>query len=158
MSRCILCGRCVRICSVSPGMRGASLQSSAVSGSMVGTDGGRPLDCDFCVYASPPCPSGQSTTSSTRTARAAGTWHEVVPCAHCGLGCWTGSNNQSEKGSLRRVASPAGEYGKWGSLSSGRFGWRSYRSPARFPFRKSGWTGNCGNRMEARPSAQRRVD
>jgi len=130
MSRCILCGRCVRICGELQGCEELHFIHRGFR-TIVGTDGGRPLDCDFCGLCVSTCPVGAINDKlyKDRT-RCWNLEHEVVPCSHCGLGCR--ADHQAENGRLRRVISPAGEQGEMGLLCvRGRFGWRSYESPAR---------------------------
>lgn len=130
MNRCILCGRCVRICSELQGRNEIDFMNRGVE-ITIGTDGGRSLACDFCGQCLSTCPVGaltdklfKNTTRSWKLAK-----QETV-CSHCGLGCTIIMG--TEDGTLRRITAPVSDRGDIGNLCvRGRFGWSSYQSPDR---------------------------
>lgn len=130
MSRCVLCGLCVRICGELQGRgeldfvhRGHRVQ--------VGTDGGRPLDCDFCGLCVSACPVGalNDRLYGNRT-RVWKLEKRKAFCTHCGLLC--PAEFHLEKGRIRRVVPERGDDGVKGLLCvRGSFGWRAFENAAR---------------------------
>ena len=130
MNRCVLCGLCVRICGELQG-RGELDFIHRGYRTEVGTDGGRPLDCDFCGLCVSACPVGalgdKLFKNRTRV------WkldRETTLCSHCGLGCR--AEFHLEEGRIRRVVPGKGNNGGKGLLCvRGQFGWRAFEDPAR---------------------------
>jgi len=130
MTRCILCGRCVRICGELQGCGELEFIHRGFK-TTVGTDGGRPLDCDFCGLCVSTCPVGAINDKLYKDkTRFWNLNHQIIPCTHCGLGCL--ADYHLEKGRIRRITPAAGEKGEKGLLCvRGQFGWRAYESPTR---------------------------
>ena len=130
MNRCVLCGLCVRICGEVQG-RGELDFIHRGYRTEVGTDGGRPLDCDFCGLCVSACPVGalgdKLFKNRTRV------WkldRETTVCSHCGLGCRV--EFHLEEGRIRRVVPGKGNNGGKGLLCvRGQFGWRAFEDTAR---------------------------
>lgn len=130
MNRCVLCGLCVRICGEVQG-RGELDFIHRGYRTEVGTDGGRPLDCDFCGLCVSACPVGalgdKLFKNRTRV------WKldcETTVCSHCGLGCRV--EFHLEEGRIRRVVPGKGNNGGKGLLCvRGQFGWRAFEDTAR---------------------------
>lgn len=130
MSRCILCGRCVRICGELQGRHELDFIRRGFK-SHVDTDGGRPLDCDFCGLCVSTCPVGALNDKLfIHTTRV---WNlEKIPsvCSHCGMNCDMDLN--LHKGKLHRVTPPVDREHEKGLLCvRGQFGWRGFVHPSR---------------------------
>lgn len=130
MTRCVLCGRCVRICGELQGREELEFQHRGHK-MVVGTDGGRALDCDFCGLCVSTCPVGALNDKLFKDGTRV--WklrREPSVCTHCGLACE--ADFHLEEGQLRRVtpAAPTGN-GKGLLCARGQFGWRAFRSPSR---------------------------
>jgi NADH dehydrogenase/NADH:ubiquinone oxidoreductase subunit G len=130
MTRCILCGRCVRICSELQGRNELEFLHRGYK-THVGTDGGRKLDCDFCGLCISTCPVGALTDRLFKnTTRVWKLEKRQTVCSHCGLGCRIELNMENQH--IRRVTAPVEEDGKEGLLCvRGRFGWRAFADPRR---------------------------
>lgn len=130
MTRCILCGRCVRICSELQGRDELEFQHRGHR-TVVATDGGRALDCDFCGLCVSTCPVGALNDKlfKDRT-RVWKLRRETTVCSHCGLACR--ADFHLEEGRLRRVTPVAPAAGEKGLLCArGQFGWRAFEGPSR---------------------------
>lgn len=130
MNRCILCGRCVRICSELQGREELEFINRG-GRTYVGTDGGRRLDCDFCGLCVSTCPVGAITDKLFKnSSRVWKLEKKSTICSHCGLGCSIDLN--MDNGAIRRVTAPDCREGMKGLLCvRGRFGWRSFEDPRR---------------------------
>ena len=147
MTRCVLCGRCVRICGELQGRDELEFIHRGHK-TVVATDGGRALDCDFCGLCVSTCPVGALNDKLFKDrARVWNLERRTTPCSHCGLGCWT--DFHLEKGRLRRVTPAVLAGGKKGLICvRGQFGWRAFESPSRLSaprlrrdgaLRETGW-------------------
>jgi NADH dehydrogenase/NADH:ubiquinone oxidoreductase subunit G len=130
MTRCILCGRCVRICGELQGKNELEFLNRGYK-TYIGTDGGRKLDCDFCGLCVSTCPVGALTDKLFKnTTRVWKLEKRRTVCSHCGLGCSIELN--MENNSIRRVTAPVHKDGKEGLLCvRGRFGWLAFADPRR---------------------------
>jgi len=130
MTRCILCGRCVRICGEVQGKNELEFLHRGYK-TYIGTDGGRKLDCDFCGLCVSTCPVGALTDKLLKnTTRVWKLEKRRTICSHCGLGCSIELNMESN--SIRRVTAPVDKDGKEGLLCvRGCFGWRAFADPRR---------------------------
>ena len=147
MTRCVLCGRCVRICGELQGRDELEFIHRGHK-TVVTTDGGRALDCDFCGLCVSTCPVGALNDKLYKDrARVWNLERRTTPCSHCGLGCWI--DFHLEKGRLRRVTPAVLAGGKKGLICvRGQFGWRAFESPSRLSaprirrdgaLRQTGW-------------------
>jgi len=130
MTRCILCGRCVRICGELQGKNELEFLNRGYK-TYIGTDGGRKLDCDFCGFCVSTCPVGALTDKLFKnTTRVWKLEKRRTVCSHCGLGCSIELNMEGE--TIRRVTAPLDKDGKESLLCvRGRFGWRAFAAPRR---------------------------
>ncbi len=127
MNRCILCGRCVRICGELQGRHEIDFINRGIK-TVIGTDGMRPLNCDFCGQCISTCPVGALTDNIFKnTTRSWKLQRKKTVCSHCGMGCEIVLN--TEKGKIRRVTAPFTDGGELQNLCArGRFGWKAYEA------------------------------
>jgi predicted molibdopterin-dependent oxidoreductase YjgC len=129
MNRCVLCGRCVRICGELQGCGELEFINRGHK-TVVGTDGGRTLDCDFCGLCISTCPVGAINDKLFKNGpRVWNLERRPAACSQCGLGCRI--EYHVEKGKIRRVV-PSAVPGEKGLICvRGRFGWRAFESASR---------------------------
>lgn len=129
MTRCILCGRCVRICNELQGCGEIDFIHRGFK-TVVGTDGGRVLNCDFCGLCVSACPVGAISDKLYKDkARCWNLEHRVAPCTQCGMGCL--ATYSLEKGQIRRMTPVQTDEEKGLLCVRGQFGWRAGESPSR---------------------------
>jgi NADH-quinone oxidoreductase chain G len=117
LSRCILCGKCVRICDEQNAV-GEWAFTRRGTRARVSTDFDRPLDCEFCGECIEICPVGALTSRQFRYRGRPWnlTDHESV-CTYCGNGC--AIRYQARDGKVVRVKPARANY----LCAKGRFGW-----------------------------------
>jgi len=117
VSRCVLCGKCVRVCREQNAV-GELAFTRRGDKSKVSTDFDQPLDCEFCGECVEICPVGALTTKQFKFKGR--TWNlekTASVCNYCGCGCRT--SFETRLGRIVRVKSGAKNY----LCSKGRFGW-----------------------------------
>jgi NADH-quinone oxidoreductase chain G len=117
ISRCILCGKCVRICDEQNAV-GEWAFTRRGTRARISTDFDRPLDCEFCGECVEICPVGALTTRQFKYK--ARVWNlEKSPsvCNYCGCGCPV--QYETREGKIMRVSPLKENY----LCSKGRFGW-----------------------------------
>jgi len=128
--KCILCGRCVRICDEVQGVGELSFSKRGIK-TVIDTDFHRPLECEFCGQCMDTCPVGAITSNRfDYTAKAWELEETTTPCPYCACGCslTIGSKN----GEIRRVFSDPTKGPSDGNLCvKGRFGWDFVDHPER---------------------------
>ena len=128
--KCILCGRCVRICDEVQGVGELSFSKRGIK-TVIDTDFHRPLQCEFCGQCMDTCPVGAITSNRfDYTVKAWELEETTTPCPYCACGCslTIGSKN----GEIRRVFSDPGKGPSDGNLCvKGRFGWDFVDHPER---------------------------
>ncbi len=128
--KCILCGRCVRICDEVQGVGELSFSKRGIK-TVIDTDFHRPLQCEFCGQCMDTCPVGAITSNRFDcTVKAWELEETTTPCAYCACGCslTLGSKN----GEIRRVFSDPEKGPSDGNLCvKGRFGWDFVDHPER---------------------------
>ena len=128
--KCILCGRCVRICDEVQGVGELSFSKRGIK-TVIDTDFHRPLQCEFCGQCMDTCPVGAITSDRfDYTAKAWELEETTTPCPYCACGCslTIGSKN----GEIRRVFSDPEKGPSDGNLCvKGRFGWDFVDHPER---------------------------
>ncbi len=125
ISRCILCGKCVRICDEQNGV-GEWAFTRRGTRARISTDFDRPLDCEFCGECVEICPVGALTTRQFKYK--ARSWNlEGTPsvCNYCGCGCAV--SYESRDGRIMRVGPARNNY----LCTKGRFGWDAVHSGER---------------------------
>ncbi len=128
--KCILCGRCVRICDEVQGVGELSFTRRGIK-TAIDTDFHRPIQCEFCGQCMDTCPVGAIT--SDRFDYAAKSWElteTTTPCPFCGCGCLLTIG--SKDGEIKRVFSDPDKGPSDGNLCvKGRFGWDFVDHPER---------------------------
>ncbi len=120
--KCILCGRCVRICDEVQGVGELSFSKRGIK-TVIDTDFHRPLQCEFCGQCMDTCPVGAITSNRFDYAFKAWELKETTaPCPYCACGC--SLTIGSKDGEIRRVFSDPEKGPSDGNLCvKGRFGW-----------------------------------
>ncbi|HSA78596.1 MAG TPA: 2Fe-2S iron-sulfur cluster-binding protein, partial [Nitrospirota bacterium] len=117
ISRCILCGKCVRICDEQNGV-GEWAFTRRGTRARISTDFDRPLDCEFCGECVEICPVGALTTRQFKyKARSWNLEGTTSVCNYCGCGC--GISYETRDGKIMRVGPARNNY----LCTKGRFGW-----------------------------------
>ncbi len=129
-NRCILCGRCTRICGEVQGIAAIDFQGRGFNAT-VGPPGDRALDCEFCGQCLSVCPVG---AIQDRVFNFKGRPWELAKtrttCTYCSVGCTFSLNTKS--GKIVRVTSDDEEGLNGGNLcSKGRFGFEFVHSKDR---------------------------
>ena len=128
--KCILCGRCVRICEEVQGVGELSFSKRGIK-TVIDTDFHRPLHCEFCGQCMDTCPVGAIT--SNRFDYTIKVWElkeTTTPCPYCGCGC--SMTISSKGGEIKRVSSDSGKGPSDGNLCvKGRFGFDFVDHPER---------------------------
>jgi NADH-quinone oxidoreductase subunit G len=128
--KCILCGRCVRICDEVQGVGELSFSKRGIK-TVIDTDFHRPLKCEFCGQCMDTCPVG--AIASNRFDYTVKAWEleeTTTPCPYCACGC--SLTMGSKNGQIRRVFSDPEKGPSDGNLCvKGRFGWDFVDHPER---------------------------
>ena len=128
--KCILCGRCARICDEVQGVGELSFSKRGIK-TVIDTDFHRPLQCEFCGQCMDTCPVGAIT--SDRFDYDVKSWElreTTTPCPYCACGCPLTIG--SKDGVVRRVFSDPEKGPSGGNLCvKGRFGWDFVDHPER---------------------------
>lgn len=129
-NKCILCGRCVRICDEVQGVGELSFTRRGIH-TLIDTDFHRPLECEFCGQCLDTCPVGAITSNCFEYKTKAWELTETTsPCPYCGVGCLLVIG--SKEGEIKRVFSTPDHGPNDGNLCvKGRFGWDFVDSPER---------------------------
>ncbi len=128
--KCILCGRCVRICDEVQGVGELSFSKRGIK-TVIDTDFHRPLQCEFCGQCMDTCPVGAITSDRFDYKVKAWELNETTtPCPYCACGC--SLTIGSKDGEIRRVFSDPEKGPSDGNLCvKGRFGWDFVDHPER---------------------------
>ena len=96
-NRCILCGRCVKVCKEIEGVGAIDFQHRGIK-TVVGTAFDKPLDCSFCGGCVSVCPTGswQDRTLKFR-ARPWELKKTSTICTYCAVGCTVVVNTKNDK-------------------------------------------------------------
>ncbi len=129
-NKCILCGRCVRICDEIQGVGELSYSKRGIK-TLIDTDFHRPLSCEFCGQCLDTCPVGAITSECfDYTVKAWELEETTTPCPYCGCGC--SLTLGSKGGEIKRVFSDPERGPSDGNLCArGRFGWDFVDHPER---------------------------
>ncbi len=130
MTRCVLCGCCVRICNEVQGVNEISFVNRGIR-TEISTDFGRPLDCEFCGQCVSACPVGAMVAKPLGPIARPWEVHRTrTTCGFCGLGCAIVA--ETKDGKMVRVSSQYEMGTNEGNLCvKGRFGWPLVHSSQR---------------------------
>ncbi len=128
--KCILCGRCVRICDEVQGVGELSFAKRGIK-TVIDTDFHRPLRCEFCGQCMDTCPVGAITSDRfDYTIKAWELKETTTPCPYCACGC--SLTIGSKEGEIRRIFSNPEKGPSDGNLCvKGRFAWDFVDHPER---------------------------
>jgi predicted molibdopterin-dependent oxidoreductase YjgC len=128
--KCILCGRCVRICDEVQGVGELSFSNRGIK-TVIDTDFHRPLQCEFCGQCMDTCPVGAITSDRfDYTSKAWELKETTTPCPFCGCGC--SLTISFKEGEIMRISSDPEKGPSDGNLCvKGRFGWDFVDHPER---------------------------
>ncbi len=125
ISRCILCGKCVRICDEQNAV-GEWAFTRRGTRARISTDFDRPLDCEFCGECVEICPVGALTTRQFKyKARSWNLEKSDSVCNYCGCGCTV--TYETRAGRIMRAGPAHNNY----LCTKGRFGWDAVHHPDR---------------------------
>jgi len=129
-NKCILCGRCARICDEIQGVGELSFTRRGIK-TAIDTDFHRPLQCEFCGQCLDTCPVGAITSDCfDYTVKSWELNETTTPCPYCGCGCLLTIG--SKEGEVKRVFSDPSRGPSDGNLCvKGRFGWDFIDHPER---------------------------
>ena len=135
-NRCILCGKCVRICTERCAV-GALTLAMRGGRSRISTAFAGPLDCEFCGECVEICPVGALTTKQFKhKARPWNLEQTSSTCIYCGCGCPI--TIETRRNEVVRVRAAGDHY----LCARGRFGWDAVRHEARLTTPKMRVGGN----------------
>lgn len=121
-NRCILCGRCVKVCKEIEGVGAIDFQNRGIK-TVIGTAFDKPLDCSFCGGCVSVCPTG-SWQDRTLGFRARPWELKKTPtiCTYCAVGCSVVINSKNNE--VMRITSDDEDMGvNEGNLCvKGKFG------------------------------------
>lgn len=128
--RCILCGKCIRICDEVQGVHAIDVVSRGLL-TVISPAFGEPLQCEFCGQCISVCPVGALYTSVQKNRMRA--WflkNTVTVCNYCGTGCQIELRTHGDI--VHRVRAPSGAGVNRGNLCGrGRFGFEFINSDHR---------------------------
>jgi predicted molibdopterin-dependent oxidoreductase YjgC len=137
-NRCILCGKCVRICDEVQDVHAIGFINRGFD-TVIGPPLGKKLDCEFCGDCLEVCPTGAITDKFVRYQYRPWQLEKTkTTCTYCASGCQM--NVETEKEAIIRVTSSEGEGPNEGSICAiGRFGFSHVQSTERLdkPYARS---------------------
>jgi predicted molibdopterin-dependent oxidoreductase YjgC len=129
MEKCILCGKCVRVCEQVQGVSAIDIANRGF-GSLVSAPFEKDLNCEFCGQCVGICPTG---ALAGKEALSRGRQKDVKEiesvCAYCGCGC--NVTLHVNRGEVVRVSSRQGTINDGWLCAKGRFGFNFLNSPER---------------------------
>lgn len=146
MEKCILCGKCVRICDEIQGVGAIDLTYRGFN-AKVSPPFGKDLNCEFCGQCVAVCPTGALTGKMWVTKGRQKDIREVdTVCPYCGCGCSLTLHIRRNR--VIRVSSKENTINEGWLCSKGRFGFSFINSPERLKtplikekgkFREASW-------------------
>lgn len=130
LNRCILCGKCVRICDELMDVGETSFIYRGYN-ARIGTDFDRPLDCEFCGQCLDICPVGALTPRFFKHRGRVWELKNVdTTCSYCGVGC-SFTLGVKRNRVLRARGADSGSVNEENLCVRGHFGWGYIHHPAR---------------------------
>lgn len=129
MEKCIMCGRCVKVCDEVQGVNAIDFTHRGFH-AKVSPPYDRALDCEFCGQCISVCPTGALTGKQWASkGRQHGVRKVNTTCAYCGTGCTLTLHVKGNE--VIRVSSPASSSNEGWLCVKGRFGYGFINSPER---------------------------
>lgn len=129
LEKCILCGKCVRICDEIQGVKAIDFSGRGF-GAKISTAYEKDLDCEFCGQCVSVCPTGALTGKQWRSK---GRQKDIdviqTVCPYCGTGCLL--NLHVKDNEILRVTSSSKSPNEGLLCVKGRFGYGFVKSPDR---------------------------
>lgn len=132
MEKCILCGKCVRVCDEVQGVGAIDIAYRGFS-AKVCPPFGRDLECEFCGQCVSLCPTGALTGKSwTRAGRQKDIKKVDTICPYCGCGC--NITLHVRRNEVARVSSRENTINEGWLCAKGRFGFGFIHNSERLKF------------------------
>ncbi len=129
MEKCIMCGRCVKVCDEVQGVGAIDFAYRGFK-SKICPPYEKPLDCEFCGQCVSVCPTGALTGKMwAQRGRQKDVKETDTVCAYCGTGCNITLNVKDNK--VIRVTSKPDTWNEGWLCVKGRFGYGFIDSPDR---------------------------
>lgn len=123
-TRCVRCGRCVKVCQERQGV-GALVFVGSGYATRVDTPDGGPLSCEFCGQCMAVCPVGAILSKPFKfKSRVWFLEKHAGVCPYCGAGCALEWNTRQER--VLRVTSDPLSHSQGDLCGRGRFGYEFY--------------------------------
>jgi predicted molibdopterin-dependent oxidoreductase YjgC len=129
MEKCILCGKCVRVCSEVQGLGAIDIANRGFN-AKVCPPFEKDLECEFCGQCISVCPTGALTGKGwTGLGRQKDIKEVVTVCPYCGCGCNITLHTSRDR--IIRVSSKPDTINEGWLCPKGRFGYEFTSSPDR---------------------------
>jgi predicted molibdopterin-dependent oxidoreductase YjgC len=127
MEKCILCGKCVRVCSEIQGVGAIDIAYKGFNAKIT-PPFEKDLDCEFCGQCVAVCPTG-ALTAKQWALRGRQSKEVDTTCAYCGTGCQI--TLHVRRNEVVRVTSKEDTWNEGWLCVKGRFGYQFIGSPDR---------------------------
>jgi len=127
MEKCILCGKCVRVCSEIQGVGAIDIAYRGFNAKIT-PPFEKDLDCEFCGQCVAVCPTG-ALTAKQWALRGRQSKEVDTTCAYCGTGCQI--TLHVRRNEVVRVTSKEDTWNEGWLCVKGRFGYQFIGSPDR---------------------------
>jgi predicted molibdopterin-dependent oxidoreductase YjgC len=129
MEKCILCGKCVRVCDEVQGVAAIDIANRGFT-AKISPPFDRDLDCEFCGQCVSVCPTGALIgKESLGKGRQKDVTEVETVCPYCGCGC--NLTLHVSRNEVVRVTSKPGTINEGWLCVKGRFGFNFINSPER---------------------------
>jgi len=129
LEKCILCGRCVKVCSEVQGVDAIDFGYRGFT-SKISTSFEEDLDCEFCGQCVSVCPTGALRGKQwAKKGRYEGVQTMDTVCPYCGTGCNVTAHVKNNE--IIRITSKPWTWNEGWLCVKGRFGYKFVSSPDR---------------------------